>query len=150
MAPKFLSRNGEIYRALHQDEDVCWMISFDDPEKPPFCMNAAELESFQPVPMPQDFVPENCDLSPAAQERLALIQPLLDQNLAAMTDHQLRLSVAKEIADKRNTTVRRVLRLYYRYLATGKLSFSKKRESGVNNTYDWAIKNSIFQQKGFL
>ena len=130
-----------------ENEDTCWVISYDDPVKRPFCVTASELSSFKRVPAPQDFVPEECDLSLAAQKRLALIQPLLDVN--AITDRQLRLSIAKDIAKRQNTTPRRVLRLYYRYLATGQVAFSKNRESTVNDTYEWAIKTLYFSAKRF-
>ena len=149
MTSKFLSRNGETYRVLHQDDNGCWMISVDNPTERPFHVTATEMDSFQRVSAPQDFSSENCNLSPAAQKRLAIIQPLLDQDMAAVTDHQLRLSVSKDIAAKQNTTVRRVLRLYYRYLATGQVSFSKNREISVNETYDWAIKTLYFSAKRF-
>ena len=150
MMTKFLSRNGETHRVLHQDKDTCWMISFDDPKRP-FNVAVAELDSFQRIPAPQDFAPKDSDLSPAAQKRLAIIQPLLDQDLAAITDHQLRRSIAKDIADNQNTTVRRVLRLYYRYLATGQVSFTKNKGITVNDTYDWAIKTLyFFSEKVFI
>ena len=149
MTSKFLSRNGEIFHVLHQDDDGCWMISFDSPTERPFHVSAAEMDSFQRVPAPQDFSLEDFNLSPAAQKRLAIIQPLLDRDMAAVTDHRLRLSVAKNIAAKQNTTVRRVLRLYYRYLATGQVAFSKKREVSANDTYDWAIKTLYFAAKKF-
>jgi len=103
------------------------------------------MNSFRRVPAPQDFVPEECDLSLAAQKRLALIQPLLDVD--AITDRQLRLPIAKDIAKRQNTTARRVLRLYYRYLATGQVAFSKNREVNVNKTYEWAIKTLYFSAK---
>ncbi len=78
MTSKFLSRNGEIYRVLIENEDACWTISFDNPMERPLCIAASEMNSFRRVPAPQDFVPEECDLSLAAQKRLALIQRLLD------------------------------------------------------------------------
>ncbi len=139
MTSRFLSRNGETYRVLHQDDDGCWLISCDNPTERPFHAATAEMDSFQRVPAPQDFSTKDCDLSPAARKRLTLIRPLLDHDMDAVTDHRLRLSVAKDIALKQNTTVRRVLRLYYRYLATGEVAFSKKREICVNDTYNWAI-----------
>ena len=77
MTSKFLTRNGEVYRVLHQNEDTYWMISFDDPVKSPFCIAITELENFQRIQAPQDFVTDDCNLSSAAQKRLALIQPLL-------------------------------------------------------------------------
>ena len=149
MISKFLSRNGETYRVLIEDRDTCWVISFDDSTRCPFCVSATEMDDFQRVPAPQDFVPEECDLSHAAQKRLALIQPLLDRDMDAVTDRPLRLSIAKDIAKRQNTTPRRVLRLYYRYLATGQVAFSKNRESTVNDTYEWAIKTLYFSAKKF-
>lgn len=147
MTSKFLSRNGETYRVLLENKDACWMISFDNPMERPLCIAASEMNSFRHVPAPQDFVPEECDLSLTAQKRLALIQPLLDVD--AITDRQLRLSIAKDIAKRQNTTPRRVLRLCYRYLATGQVAFSKNRESTVNDTYEWAIKTLYFSAKRF-
>ena len=84
MTSKFLSRNGEIYRILLENEDTFWLISFENPMERPFCIAASELDSFQRVPMPQNFAPEEHNLSSAAQQRLALIQPLLDRNMEAI------------------------------------------------------------------
>ena len=147
MTSKFLTRNGEIYRVLLENTDTFWLISFDNPMERPFCVTASELSSFYRVPAPQDFSPKEQDLSSATQQRLALIQPLLDRNMEAITDRQLRLSIAKDIAKQQNTTPRRVLRLYYRYLATGQVAFSKNREVNVNKTYEWAIKTLYFSAK---
>ncbi len=146
---KIFQRNREICRVLLENEDTYWLISFDNPMERPFCIAAVELDSFQRVPAPQDFVPEECGLSLAVQKRLALIQPLLNRDMDAVTDRQLRLSMAKNIAKRQNTTPRRVLRLYYRYLATGQIAFSKDREITVNDTYEWAIKTLYFSAKRF-
>ena len=125
------------------------MISFDNPTECPFCATIAEMDSFQRIPAPQNFSPGEQDISPAAKQRLALIQPLLEKNAEAITDRKLRNAVAKDIANNQNTTVRRVLRLYYRYLATGQVMFSKTREVTANETYDWAIKTLYFSAKKF-
>ena len=125
------------------------MISFDNPTERPFSATTADMDGFQHVPAPQDFVSEINNPTPAAQQRLALIQPLLDRNMEAITDRQVRNSIAKDIATRGHTTPRRVLRLYYRYLATGQVAFSKKREVTVNETYDWAIKTLYFSAKKF-
>ena len=125
------------------------MISFDNPTECPFCATVTEMDSFQRIPAPQNLLAEEQNLSSAAQQRLALIQPLLAQNTEAITDRKVRNSIAKDIADKENTTMRRILRLYYRYLATGEVTFSKNRETTVNETYDWAIKTLYFSAKKF-
>lgn len=39
--------------------------------------------------------------------------------------------------------------MYYRYLATGQVAFSKNREVNVNKTYEWAIKTLYFSAKRF-
>ena len=101
------------------------------------------------VQAPLNFAPEDGELSSAAQGRLALIQPLLDQDLDTITDHRLRSAASEDIAKTQNTTVRRVLRPYYRYLATGQAAFSKNRGASVNDTYDWAIKTLYFSAKRF-
>jgi len=149
MTSEFLAKNGEIYRVLLQSSDTCWMISFDNPTERPFSAAAAEMGSFQRVPTPQDFTLESNHPTPAEQKRLALIQPLVDHGEDAITGRQLRLSIVKDIAGRENTTVRRVLRLYYRYLATGQVAFSKNREVTVNDTYEWAIKTLYFSAKRF-
>ena len=102
MTSKFLSRNGEIYRVLLENTDTFWLISFDNPMERPFCVTASELSSFYRVPAPKDFSPKEQDLSSAAQQRLTLIHPLLDRNMEAITDRQLRLSIAKDIAKQQN------------------------------------------------
>ena len=56
-------------------------------------------------------------LTAAQQSRLSLIQPLLDAQPRSITDRSCRLSIAKEIAKEQGTTYKRVLQLYYRYLA---------------------------------
>ena len=63
------------------------------------------------MPAPQDFVPEECDLSLAAQKRLALIQPLLDVD--AITDRQLRLSIARDIFDQFPSRIRVLLNQHH-------------------------------------
>lgn len=94
MTSKFLSRNGETYRVLLENEDTCWVISYDEPTKHPFCIAASEMDSFQRIPAPQNFSLGKQELSPAAQQRLALIQPLLAQNAEAITNRKLRNSIA--------------------------------------------------------
>lgn len=91
-----------VYCVLLENADTFWLISFDNPMERPFCVTASELSSFYRVPAPQDFSPKEQDLSSATQQRLALIQPLLDRNMEAITDRQLRLSIAKDIAKQQN------------------------------------------------
>ena len=68
----------------------------------------------------------------------------------SITDRSYRLALAKEIAREQGTTYKRVLRLYYRYLAQGVLTSPKNcggRESRPE--FDWAIKTFYFSAKKF-
>ena len=149
MTAKFVSRNGEAFRILHQTDDAVWLISVDNPTEKPFRIASLELESFDRITAPEGFLLELSEISSATQKRLEMIQPLLDTEPDSIIDRHLRRSIANRVAVQNNTTSRRVLRLYYRYLATGQVSFSKNREKSLNKTYDWAIKTFYFSAKKF-
>ena len=148
MTSKFLSRNGEIYHVLLENTDTFWLISFDNPMERPFCVTASELSSFYRVPAPQDFSPKEQDLSSATQQRLALIQPLLDRNMEAITDRQLRLSIAKDIAKQQNTTPRRVLSCTTNTWQLGRWRFQKIVRLMSTKPTNGPSRRSISQQNG--
>lgn len=68
-----------------------------------------------------------------------------------ITDAEHRRAVADQIAADYKTTRKRVLRLYYRYLATGS-PFCQKRqqeEPKRNEVFDWAIRKFYYSAKKF-
>lgn len=67
MASKFIERNGEVYRVLHQGDDACWTISFDGPERS-FCIALEEMQNLQRIQAPLNFVPEDGNLSSSCAE----------------------------------------------------------------------------------
>ena len=125
------------------------LISVSHPTEQPFIVTEFEMNTFQPAQTPQGFLSDASELTPAAQKRLEIIRPLLEQDCAAVMDRELRHSVAQKIAGEHSTTVRRVLRLYYRYLATGQLILPKNRKPAVNDVYEWAIRKFYFSAKKF-
>ena len=148
MTVKFVSYNGVAYRVLHTGEGGMWLISYEEPAQP-FFYTGDGLERIQ---TPEGFLEQSSrkKLTAAQQSRLALIQPLLDAQPRSITDRSYRLSLAKEIAREQGTTYKRVLRLYYRYLAQGVLTSPKNcggRESRPE--FDWAIKTFYFSAKKF-
>jgi len=143
---RFVERNGERYRVLLQDDVSQWLISFDSPAQP-FCVVSSEMPEFQRVETPDDFECGDGVTSLAQLTRLQLIQPLLDAGPIGVTDRQQRGRIARQIATEQHTSERRILRLYYRYLATGRLTAPKKRELVSNEVYDWAIKTFYFSAK---
>jgi len=143
---RFVERNGERYRVLLHDEFALWLISFDSPAQP-FCVVSSEMSEFQRVETPEDFECGDRMTSMAQQTRLQLIQPLLDAGPIGITERQQRGQIARQIATEQHTSERRILRLYYKYLATGRLTAPKKRELVNNEIYDWAIKTFYFSAK---
>lgn len=138
---QFVERNGALFKVLASDGEGAWLISHDSPAAPFF---VTDLNAYQRTLPPQ--LPDS-ELSAAAQKRLELIQPLLDAGDTAVMDKQHRLNVAKDIAERHSTTSRTVLKLYYRYLATGQLLSPKARAPSVNPDFDWAIKTFYFSAK---
>ena len=115
MTVKFVSYNGMAYRVLHTREGGMWLISYEEPTNPFFYIG----DGLERIQTPEGFLEQSSrkKLTAAQQSRLALIQPLLDAQPRSITDRSYRLSLAKEIAREQGTTYKRVLRLYYRYLA---------------------------------
>ena len=138
---QFVERNGALFKVLASDGGGAWLISHDSPAAPFF---VGDMDAYQRALPPQ--LPDS-GLSAAAQKRLELIQPLLDAGDAAVMDRQYRLQVSRDIAERHSTTPRTVLKLYYRYLATGQLLSPKARAPSVNSDYEWAIRTFYFSAK---
>lgn len=144
---KFVSRNGERYRVLLTEDESMWLISYERPGPPFFTTE----DGFEKIPAPEDFhTADSKVLTRAQQDRLTLIQPLLDAQPRSITDHDYRLILAKEIAEEKSTTHRRILRLFHRYLAQGILTAGKQRTSAEKNAdFDWAIRTFYYSAKKF-
>lgn len=141
MSNQFVERNGALFKVLVLDGPGAWLISYDFPASPFF---VGDMDAYQRALPPQ--LPDS-ELSAAAQKRLELIRPLLDAGDTAVMDKQYRLQVSRDIAERHSTTPRTVLKLYYRYLATGQLLSPKARAPSVNPDYEWAIRTFYFSAK---
>ena len=143
----FMERAGIRYRLLHRDEEGAWLINYDRPAAPFFVSNAA-MEKYQRIIVPNATEQNQRKITPAEEKRLLLIQPLISEE-GCMIDRSKRQSLAKQQAQEYNTTFRRVLRLYYRWLASGSVSTSKKQGNNrmtenVKARYDEAIETYYF------
>ena len=149
MTPRFIERAGSIYRVLKEVDAGCWVISYSDPAAPLF-LSDENLKQFQRIPAPDTFQPqEPNEMTPAQRNRLALIQPLLE-NPACMTDRAARTEIAADISAGGATTVRRILQMYYRFLATGRITSVRNRSLSPNNSiFDWAIRTYYYSAKQF-
>ena len=144
----FLDRSGTRYRILQQQTEGSWLICYDKPAAP-FYVSSATMEKYQRIKTPDKALEGTPSARTIAEEkRLLLIQSLISDE-ECMTDQAKRRSLAKQQAQKYNTTSRRVLRLYYRWLACGSVSTSQKQGKSrmvadVKSQYDEAIEIYYF------
>ena len=124
---RFVERLGSIYRVLIEERNGYWLIDCDSPSPPFF---EADCGRYTRVPTPESWMTEQA--TPAQEARLRLIQPLLDCN-DCVSDKALRYRMAAESAQQHQTTTRRILRLYYRYLATGRLIQKRAQQISKNS-----------------
>ena len=145
---RFVQRAGEVFRVLLELEEGSWIISHDEPAVPLF-ISLADVNSLERIPTPETFLAEfnRQDRSPAEAARLALIQPLLKDEVC-ITDRDIRLRVAKEIAAESGHGQKTILRNYYRYLSTGTLTARRKPSTPQRNPdFDWAVQKFYFSSK---
>ena len=140
---RFVKRLGAIYRVLLETPAGCWLTDCNGPSPPFF---EADLHRYERVPAPDSWMTEQIN-TPAQVARLKMIQPLLDCT-DCISDKSLRYQMAAEVAQQHKTTTRRILRLYYRYLATGRLTQKRTRQASKSNQMiERAIRRYYFGAK---
>lgn len=139
---RFVRRFDTTYRILMMTSDGCWLIECDS-SSPPFF--EADCAKYDRVPTPESWMTEQT--TPAQATRLHMIQPLLDCD-DCISDKTLRYRMAAESARQHQTTTRRILRLYYKYLATGRLIQKRTQQvSQSNQIIAQAIRRHYFGAK---
>ena len=140
---RFVKRLGAIYRVLLETPAGCWLTDCNGPSPPFF---EADLHRYERVPAPESWISEQT-MTPAQEARLKMIQPLLDCT-DCISDKSLRYQMAAEAAQQHQTTTRRILRLYYRYLATGRLTQKRTQQASKSNQMiERAIRRYYFGAK---
>lgn len=125
---RFVKRSGAIYRVLIETPVGCWLIDCNGPSPPFF---EVSLDRYERVPAPNSWMDEHT-ITPAQEVRLRMIQPMMDCD-DCISDKTLRYKMAAEAAQQHKTTTRRILRLYYRYLATGHLTQKWTQQTSKSN-----------------
>ena len=138
-----------LFREVKRTEDGSWLACCSSPTSAPFFVCKQNMEQFDSVEAPEEIVrafAPDVKRTPAELKRLALIQPLLEDE-SCITDRCKRKALAESIAEKEKTTARRILRLFYQYLSTGVLMGKKQRSVVRNADFDWAINTFYFSSK---
>lgn len=140
---RFVCRLGVTFRILKASPDGYWLINCDS-TSPPFFV--VDLEQYERVPAPDEWMTDQT-ITPAQATRLQMIQPLLNCE-DCISDKSLRYRMAAEAAQQHQTTTRRILHLYYRYLATGQLTQKRTQQASKSNQMiERAIRRYYFGAK---
>lgn len=147
----FFRINEELYRRVLKLDHGIWAISFDAPSAPCY-VSSGKLESYEKVPMPEEYraaIGQEALMTLADERRLALIQPLLEDPIYVI-DGKMRSAMAGRIAGENHTTKKRVLHLFYHYLARKRFSRRRegsRRENGNEKIFNRAIREYYFSAK---
>ena len=140
---RFVCRLGVVFRILKSQPDGYWLIDCDSPSPPFF---EAHMDRYERVPAPAVWM-DDTQTTPAQEARLQMIQPLLNCD-DCISDKSLRYKMAAEAAQQYQTTTRRILCLYYRYLATGRTAKKRtKNATQSNQMIERAIRRYYFGAK---
>lgn len=144
----FFEVSSELFRLLLRTDEGIWAVSYDLPAAPVFLSHTA-FDVCERVPAPKEYG-ASMPLTEAQDRRMELIAPLLEDSLC-ITDNAARRDAAARTAARNNTTVRRVLRLYYLYLAKGTVGGEKKKAEENHfrkyGDFRWAIETFYFSAK---
>lgn len=141
---RFVCRLDAVFRVLIETPAGCWLIDCNGPSPPFFAANA---DSYERVPAPDGWM-DDTQTTPAQEARLQMIQPMLDCD-DCIPDKFLRYRIAAEAAQQHQTTTRRILRLYYRYLATGRVTAKRepRKQTQNNQAIEQAIRRYYYGSK---
>lgn len=148
----FFSVCGERYRILLKTDCGRWAVSYDDPKSPIFVSNES-MRQYEKIATPKQYI-DNLEISKlkrsrSQDERLSFIKPLIDDEFNII-DRSRRTALAKHIAFKNKTTAKRVLRIYYKYLANQCIIDKRNKKSNLKENYeiyDYAIKKYYYSAK---
>lgn len=146
----FYEISGERFKQVLREEDGVWLISYDNPISPKFVLNNV-LNTIGKIEAPTDFIQsKDKNLTEGQKSRLNLIFPLINSE-TYISDRAARNEKIKEIAETNHTTVRRIQKLYYRYLAGRSLVEERepvvKPETDEQRNFAWAIDTFYYSAK---
>lgn len=150
MISRFVEYAGDIYRVLLETADGAWLIAYAQ-VKEPFFVSVTNFADYTPVQTPEYFI-QTCksieSMSEAQVRRLQMIEMLVADD-EYICDSKARRRKAQEIAEVYGVTVRTVLRLYFRYLASGVILADKPRERRRNPEFERAIQKYYYSSRQF-
>lgn len=148
----FIDVSGEVFKVVLRVTDGVWIISYENPCTPKF-VSEQELRAYPIIEPPEEYlkyIDKQKNPTDGQQKRLSLIAELLEDDIY-ITDRQRRNQKVKEIADREQTTVKRIQKLYFRYLAGRSLveerQITEKTQTQEQKDFTWAVDTFYYSAK---
>ncbi|WP_373261867.1 integrase catalytic domain-containing protein [Hungatella hathewayi] len=142
----------ERFHTVLKEEGGEWIISYDQPSAP-LWVSEELLQMYQNITVPEKYlINRRKEISEAEKRRMEMIQPLIADEQCIKCKKRRRME-ARKISQNHQTTEKRILRLYYQYLATGtllKVKEPRKRDDSQKEQYknfEWAIRTFYYSAK---
>lgn len=140
----FIEIAGEVHRIVSKSDCGAWIVSYENPCRPKY-VTEQDLKSYPRIEPPQEYlkyIEKQKNPTDGQQKRLALIAELMDSEIYII-DRHTRNQKIKELAEREGTTVKRIQKLYFRYLAGRSLveerKLPEKTETQEQKDFRWTI-----------
>lgn len=142
--------SGEVFKQVLKEDTGEWLISYEHPVSPRFVLSE-EMKAYPRIAPPAEYLRfMEKDATDGQKKRIALIAELLEDKVY-ISDKQLRNVKIKEIAEREETTLKRIQKLFYRHLAGRSLveerQVSVKEQSSEKKEFSWAIDTFYYSAK---
>lgn len=148
----FIEINGEIFRILIKTNYGVWLISYENPNSPKF-VSENECRTFKRIEPPKkyiEYIDKQNKLTRGQKKRKELIQLLIEDE-SYILNKEKRNQKVKEIAEHNKTTIRRIEKLYFKYLAGQSLiaerNLKEKEATQEQKIFIWAIDTFYYSAK---
>lgn len=148
----FIDVAGENYKIVSRVEIGAWIISYENPSSPYF-VSEQDLKAYPGIEPPQEYlkyIDKQKNPTEGQRKRHKLISEPMDDEIYII-DKRSRNRKIKELADREGTTVKRILKLYFRQLAGRSLveerKLPEKPETQEQKNFRWAIDTFYYSAK---
>ena len=148
----FIDVAGEVHRIVSKSEGGVWIISYENPCSPKF-VSEQDLKAYPRIEPPQEYLKDldrQKNPTDGQQKRLSLIAELMEDEIYIMDKHTRNQKI-KELAEREETTVKRIQKLYFRQLAGRSLVEERKppekQETQEQKDFRWAVDTFYYSAK---
>ena len=148
----FVDVSGEVFKVVLKENNGAWLVAYENPCMPKF-VSEQELRAYPIIEPPEEYlkyIDKQKNLTDGQRKRLHIIAELVDSEIY-ITDKKIRNQKVKEIADREQTTVRRIQKLYFRHLAGRSLveerQIPEKPQTQEQKDFTWAVDTFYYSAK---